>query len=588
MGIFSDALRVQTAWTDPCAWIEDRLGVQLYSNQIEVIEALRDPDGEGFNVLQSRGAGKSQAIAWGLIELCANRPGTQVIIAAPIEKQAGRIIRYMRQALQAPGCKVKDVIDWQNASALRLPFKNGSTVVAVSGQEKANAEGEHGHVLVIDEAHLVPSYSVTNKLIPMVGMLGGYSKIVKIGVAMGKGHFYKSCSAKGALNIICPWHKAEIFLMEPNPFFYKGKQYSKKLLARMPLPIRVKMFPDRPDLHQATGYEITELDWATQYAMEWIDDINNFLSEMDQERLASGKHTPLIIGRAGEVYFAGLDTAYSGRAAADSTKLAIWRLNRNGVVEKVASFAWKGDPLAQEQEIWQILNPKNGMFKCEAIFADYSNIGITMVERFRSVGLPIVGVTFGSSAQRVGSAKNWKNTLFDHFLIRLQSGEAVYPNIEQLRLLGVDAKADLKVQVDSLLEDFWQWCVIQRIRTKGINDRIEAPEDQVEDDADGITKVAHDDACSADVLAVWAARHREQMRKEMARGGTGLISYEIPIPVLGSTFAAQPASAMPRTDNPYANGVTQIGQSAHTPLDSPPSLGAPDIGGWIGTNRKKR
>jgi hypothetical protein len=456
----------------------------------------------------------------------------------------------------------------------------------VSGQEKANSEGEHGHVLVIDEAHLVPSYSVTNKLVPMVGMLGGYSKIIKIGVAMGKNHFYKSVMASGSRNIICPWNKAEIFLEEAKPFFYKGKQYSKKLLSRMPLPLRVSMFPDRPELHKATGYEITTLDWATQYSMEWIDDINNLLSEEDQNRLAKGTHKPLVRGKVGDLYFAGLDTAYSGSKDADRTVLAIWRLRRDGVCEKVASYIWQGDPLGQEREIWEILNPKGGFFKCEAIFADYSNIGITMVERFRSVGLPIVGVTFGSSAKTIGSSKNWKNTLYDHFLIRLQSGDAVYPNIEELRVMGVDAEPEFKTQVENLLEGFWQWCVIQRTRGKGINDKIEAPTDQVEDSEDGQSKVAHDDACSADILAIWAARHRDQMRKEMGRSGAGLVSMDIPMPVIGGTMAV-PGSGR-RTENPYASRPS-IG-----PLASPDSAGGVDIFGqnanivgWVGINRKK-
>ena len=490
----ADLIR-QTAWSDPCKWIEDQLGVSLFSNQMDIVEALRDPVGDGFNVLGCRGSGKTQGLAYGISELCENRPGTQVLITAPIEKQAGRIIRYVKSALQSPSSKVRDRVDWQSASALRLPFKDGSSIVAFSGQEKANNEGEHGHVLVIDEAHLVPSYSVTNKLIPMVGMLGGYSKIVKMGVAMGRGHFYKSVSAHGAKNVICPWDKAEIYLMEPNPFFYNGIQYSRKLIARMPLPLRVRLFPNVPELHRATGYEITELDWATQYSMEWVDDINNLLSDEDQERLAGGKHLPIIHGRSGDVYFAGLDTAYSGSKDADRTVLAIWRLRRDGVVERVASYVWQGDPLGQEKELWDILNPKQGMFKCEAIFADYSNIAINIVERFRASGLPIVGVTFGSSAKNVGSNKNWKNTLYDHFMVRLQTGEAVYPDIKQLRMMAGASEPEMKVQIDNMLEGFWQWCVIQRVRGRGLNDTIEAPTDQVEDDEGGESRVAHDDAC---------------------------------------------------------------------------------------------
>ena len=588
-GLFSDALRTQTAWTDPCKWVEDMLGVEMFSNQIDIVEAIREQEGEGFNVLGSRGSGKTQGVAWGLSELAANRPGTQIIIAAPIEKQAGRIIRYMKAAIQGPQSRAKDIIDTGAVSALRLPFKNGSTVVAVSGQEKANAEGEHGHVLVIDEAHLVPSYSVTNKLVPMVGMLGGYSKIIKIGVAMGRNHFYKSCAAHGARNLVCPWNKSEIFLMEPKPFFYRGVQYSKKLISRMPLPLRVKMFPNVPDLHRATGYEITELDWATQYAMEWVDDINNLLSEEDQTRLESGKHRPLTAGKSGELYFAGLDTAYSERGEADRTFLCIWRLTRDGVCEKVASYSWHGDPLTQEAELFEILNPSNGLFKCECILAGDSNIAIDIIRRFRAARLPILGVTFGASAKTVGSNKNWKNTLFDHFMVRLQTGEAVYPNIAAMRLMiQDDADQEMRVQVDNILEGFFQWCVIQRIRGKGLNDKIQAPTDQVEDAEEGNSRVAHDDSCAADIMAVWAARHRDQMKKDMAKGGM-LAPMPIPMPVFGGGTMSNPGRGGSMTGNPYE--AQSLKGSQASPFVKPiqaTETGQPtqDMLGWIQVNRK--
>jgi hypothetical protein len=319
--------------------------------------------------------------------------------------------------------------------------------------------------------------------------------------------------------------------------------------------------------------------------MEWIDDINNFLSEEDQTRLASGKFQVLVQGKAGEIYFAGLDTAYAEGRNSDRTVLSIWRLRRDGVVEKVSSFSWQGDPLAQEREIWEILNPRGGMFKCETVFADYSNIGVTMVERFRNLGMPIVGVTFGGSAKSVGSSKNWKNTLYDHFLVRLQSGEALYPNIEELRILGVDASPEFRVQVDNMLEGFWQWCILQRIRGRGLNDKIEAPTDQVEDEEDGQSKVAHDDIPSADILAVWAARHRDQMRKELAKGGGLMSSFEFPIPVFGGTFTAQPGHVTSRSDNPYANRPASASSAPMFGGDA--QDGRTDMSGWIGLNNKK-
>ena len=99
--------------------------------------------------------------------------------------------------------------------------------------------------------------------------------------------------------------------------------------------------------------------------------------------------------------------------------------------------------------------------------------------------------------------------------------------------------------------------------------------------------MAHDDACSADVLAVWAARHRDQMRKEMSRGGLGMISMDIPIPVFGGTMTAPNGRFGRSSDNPYAappsiNALSQKAQS----LDTTGGLGS--ISGWATLNKKNR
>jgi hypothetical protein len=594
--VFDQALYSQTKKIDPCQWVNEKLGVDLYSNQMEVIEAISDPSISDINVLQCRGAGKSLGVSWGLIELAINQPGTKFVIAGPIQNQAKRIIRYVKETMLSGSSKLKDKLDQNESSVLRLPFKNGSCVNGVSGQEKAEVEGEHGSILVLDEAHRVSGYSLSNKLQPMITPRNGRRKIIKIGQAIGRGHFYKSCMAKGAKTITCRWDQAEIYLAdETDPWFYHGKQYSRLLLSYMPLKFRVKMFPDVPWLHTATGAEILELDWLTQYAMEWIADINNFLSDEDQDTLASGKHKPLTQGRAGDLYFGGLDTASSDRITADNTELVIWRLCRDGSLEKVASFIWHGKVLEQESEIWQILNPKNGLFKCEAVLGDNSNIAISMIQRFLQAGLPIVGVSFGGSAKSVGSNKNWKNTLFDHFLLRLETGELAYPDIKQMELDSANANRELRIQIDNLLDDFTQWTYLQRIRGKGLNDVIEAPHDKQQTD-DGNTDTIHDDGCAADVMAVWAARHRDQMRKEiMAQASGGGMFFDIPVPVIGGpSFQRSGVS-----ENPYRQAELNKGSQAPWPAQAPTSSndddpftrnqgGTLNIDGMIGANRKRR
>ncbi len=544
---------------DPVKWMEDNFGVELFSNQIEAVGYLFDLDISIFSVLSCRGAGKTIGVAWGLAAYMKLFPGLRVIIVGPKEKQAGRLIKEMVTILKDKKCKINDDVDWARTSALRLQYKNGSYAVALSGQEGANVEGEHGHILVIDEAHLVPSYSVTNKLTPMIGMLE-FSKIVKIGVSMGRNHFYKTCATPGAKVSKCPWNKAEIFLSrDKNPVFYKKKQYPRALIERMPLPYKQKYFPDRPDLLKPSGAEISTLDWETQYELEWADDISNFLSDEDQELLSCGEHKRLERGLPGEDYFAGLDTAQgsiTGRQNTDETALSIWR-RVGGRFEKVATFIWKGDPLGQIEEIWEIINPQTGLFKCKLTLVDYSNIGIDVVELFKRKGVPILGKHFQQTEK--DSKRNWKNAMFNYFLVQLQTGNVKYPSIKQLELDKVEADAEERIRIANMLRGFWEWTTLQRIRGRGLNDTIEAPEETV-DAEEGESGRAYDDICCADVMACWAAGKTDSLMQELAKGGD-LSDYKIPLAVVGvGTMSG-------------AGQAHSAGSGAKNPLVNPPSPG---------------
>ena len=519
---------------DPVEWIERNFGISLYSNQIESVTHLFDKDLSAFNILGARGSGKSHGLAVGLPAFCIRYPGLRVIVAAPKEKQAGRILKEARIMLDSKTCLVTNELDRAKSSAHRLQFRNGSYIIALSGQATANVEGEHGHILVVDEAHKTPSYSVTNKLLPMIGMLE-FSKTIKIGVSMGRNHFWKSCVAKAAVVDSCPWYKAEIFQMQKNPIMYNNKPYPRELVARMPVPYKRKYFPDRPDLWKETGQEIPVLDWETQYELLWADDIQNFLSDEDQEALASGKHMYLLRGINGDFYCAGLDTAQgslTGRKGTDATVLSIWRI-AGGIKEKVASFSWVGAPLTQINEIWEIVNPENGLFPCKFVFADYSNFATAVVDMFRDKGVPMAGVHFQATEPR--SRKNWKNAIYDHFQVQLQTGKVKYPDMKQLDLMKLDAKPQDKVQIENFQEAFQEWCQLLRIRGNGINDKIEAPTENVEGE-DGTSEKGHDDHPTADALCTYAIDHVDELNEMAAKAGD-LSGYSIPMGVVGNATA---------------------------------------------------
>jgi hypothetical protein len=548
---------------DPVEWVEKNLGLDLYSNQIENLEHLFDQANSGFNIIACRGAGKSYSMAIGLLAYCCLYPGLRVIIVGPKEKQAARILKEIYGLLKSKSCLVGPEVDWPGSSAHRIQFRRGSYIVALSGQEVANVEGEHGHILVIDEAHKVPTYSVTNKLAPMVGMLE-FTKIIKIGVAMGKNHFHKSCTAPGAIVDSCPWSRAEIFLAKESkqlaPIFYKGKQYARVLVERMPLPYKKKYFPDRPDLQRISGQEISVLDWEMQYELIWADDINNFLSDDDQKKLFSGNHKLLVRGAMGELYCAGLDTAQgsiTGRDNTDETVLSIWRL-RGQKKEKVASYIWKGDPLGQMEEIWNIIHPDTGLFRCKMTLVDYSNIGITIVDLFKAKKVPILGKHFQATEPR--SKKNWKNAMYDYFLVQLETDKLFYPDIAELEKLEVDAQGPILVQIKNAIRGFWEWCQLERIRGRAQNDKIQAPESNVEGEG-GESERGYDDVTTSDALATYALGHISELESELANGGD-LSGYAIPMGVFGPTSLSSMVPSQSGGQSLPAMGRNPIAQAA--------------------------
>ncbi len=539
------------AENDPVAWIEKNLGFSLYSNQIKDIEDMFNAKVDAYNVLAVRGGGKSHGTVLGMIAFSILYTGLRVIIVAPKEKQAGRLVKEATAILKSKKCRVSKEVDWGSSSQHRIQFKNGSYIVALSGQETANVEGEHGHILIVDEAHKVPTYSITNKFGPMIGMLA-FAKTIKIGVAIGKNHFYKSCVAADAVVNKCKWNEAEIFLDKPKEklFPYRGKWYSRYLLRKMPVPYKKFYFPDRPDLHKETGDETSVLDWRTQYELEWTNDVLNFLSDEDQQLLFTGDHELLPRGIPGEIYGAGLDTAQgslTGRKGTDETVLSIWRMRRDGIIEKVASFIWVGAPLQQKEEIWAIINPVDGLFKCKMTLVDYSNIGIDIVEMFRARKIPILGRHFGSTEPK--SKKNWKNALYDYFQIQLQSEKVKYGDIKELEKRKIAATGDMSTLIDNHLRGFWEWTNLQRIRGRGINDDIAAPTDNIEG-ADGESERAFDDCCVSDVLGAWAVTHIEELNKEVSDKGN-LSAYSIPIAVTGISVLQGPGAVFGNAQGGY-------------------------------------
>lgn len=527
------------AATNAAYWSLTDLGIDLYDNQIEIVDGITDLSIPYLGVLASRGSGKTYSAAIGLVKLCLDNPGFRIGIFGPKAETSKRLVKEdIIGRILTPTSPVYSQIEWSKTANALITFKNGSTIKALSASETATQESEHFHVLVIDEAHRVSDWVMREKLVPMLGSFT-VAKTIKIGISLYKNNFFHSCSASNTRYKVVRkgWKDCDIYWKQ-GAIVYEGEEFPKRIVDLMPKVVKQKYFPKQYDnkgsdlwYDSVEGY--SEVEWNTQYEMIWMEDINLVLSADQQKQLVSGDFEILEQDRPDmtEKYFFGLDTAggtlQPDQKDLDFTVLSIWRKTQDNIKQCVARYAWQGDIVEQIEDIKQIIHPDTGVFKCVFGLADYSNIAIGIVEIFKKERIPINGITFGSTEPT--TKKNYKNAMVNQFVFELENGRVQYPTMD-------------RIEKNKLFkEGFAQWCLLERHRKSsgalGVNDKIFVD-----------STMGHDDHCSSDYLAVWAAdqmaAHSDGIAKRMS---------QFPLPSSGISNLAGKGIPMPGYDDPNPN-----------------------------------
>ena len=208
---------------DTSFWALQNLQVDLYDNQIDIVDSVTDIGIKYLAILCARGTGKTHGVAVALIKLCLDYPGLAVGIFGPKEDQANRIIKEeLLGHLLLPSSPCYNFIEWSRTSGSYVRFKNGSYIESHSASEQSQQEGYHYSIVVVDEAHAVSDASIATRI---SGMLGSFkiSKLIKIGVAVGRNHFWKSCAAPNTAFkvIVKDWTQCAI-LLNQGSITYEG------------------------------------------------------------------------------------------------------------------------------------------------------------------------------------------------------------------------------------------------------------------------------------------------------------------------------------------------------------------------------
>lgn len=378
---------------------------------------------------------------------------------------------------------------------------------------------KNSDAIICDESHQISTSVYRNRVSPM-NADSDKQKNIKIGITLYDNHFRDSAKSPKWKTLIYPWYKCQNLYNKNDLIKIGDEEYPAMIIDTMPLSMKLKRWPNNPEVHFESSNGMSEEEFKTQYEMEWVDTVSGLLTGEDQEKL-EGDHDYLYCGLPGEKYYFGLDCAGGALIQEgndrDYTQLVIGRITENHQKQVVSLYQWQGDLTVQADEILHIITD---VFPCVFGCADYSTMGTAIVDLFLTKNIPMTGISYKKTEPVSG--KNYKNSIFDQFVYELRHDRFKYPSLKNmLSEDGTMATKEAKLLNKHLIE----WGAVERRRKAvGINDEISAPK------GGGY----HDDCVNATAMFVWACDKCED-EKRMC----GLYSNNIKfvMPKFGSTTA---------------------------------------------------
>lgn len=467
----------------------------LYSNQVDIVNAILDPRISKLQVVEPRQVGKTTSLAVGsamaleynAIPFKKTNPNEpyRVGIFAPKLMQ-GQIDLNRVKSYCSKNARAYGLVNWGLTNASKIVWHNGAELHAVSASDQAESEGQTFNLLIIEEAQRVSDYAISEKILPMGGATG--AKIVKVGTVRAvRNHFWRGWHEplQGYHKISHTWTNCPLLLqggyLEAN---VNGElvQLSKYVMERMPLSIKQLLFPANPELW--IPGDMDESDFRTQYLLEWLETSGLFLNAKERESII-GTHELQQQQMGQEWLVAGVDFAGPGD---DETAISIMRVTGTKVKEKIWGCTFSRDSANLYNHLIEILHPQKGKFRPRKIFADETGIGFFPSLELEKMGLPIKGINFGETEpdSAISNAPvNYKNAMFSYAHVELNNERFKYAKKKN------HAVPTMNVDYHKGLD---QWYDLEIETSERRNKRIGHPDGK------------HDDIVVADVLAIWASK----------------------------------------------------------------------------------
>lgn len=335
----------------------------------------------------SRQIGKSEAIAHKAIHEAFTNEFADVIIIAPVKRQARELFTKITKAITQSPIIFNSVVGRMTQES--ITFDNGSRIINLAaGDEGVQLRGYSIALLIIEEAAFIPE-AVFVAVEQGLSSTGG--REIMISTPYGKNNeFYKVFHPEGMKG----YDHSKMGRQQVGEFSCYRYDYTVGLDVQKP--------NGRPQLSQIhvdrQKRKLTDFQWRAEYLAEFIEDIDQYFPQGIIEALYNSKFFPSESPKEGSSYFFGIDIAKGGNYTAISIGEILFTNPITGKplthphIQIVKRVYWKMKHIGAQYplfiqlvEIWQPIK----------IFFDKTSLGERPFEELQEVHkLPVEGVNF--------------------------------------------------------------------------------------------------------------------------------------------------------------------------------------------------
>jgi hypothetical protein len=289
-----------------------------------------------------RQSGKSTAVAAFCLLAAVEKP-QNILIVSPTQRQSDELLGKVSSMISGSAVLRKVIQRERNGEVL---LRNGSRILSLPvGDDGRTILGFTAHVLVMEEASLIPDVIVNQVLMPMTATTK--STVVKIGTPRGRdGHFYRSYRDSSWAVHHITWREVEAC-----------GQY-------------------RPGFIEERLQDCVSLTFKTEYGGEFVEDASSFFGDaLIDSSVDKQLELPRLIKESDEIIYCGVDVARLGK---DETAIVVLALRRDGSAREVRY--WEALRSHTLDRVAERINQLHSIFNFEKVFIDETGIGAGVVD----------------------------------------------------------------------------------------------------------------------------------------------------------------------------------------------------------------